>query len=250
MSIYQFKAELKSPVIAVDYGLGLDSLLAAAMFTATGKVKHDALKDVSIAKSEHMLEGKSFTLYHASCGFFTAPTVYAKETIVRSRRASEMGPEFYDATKKLSFDVNQKSNEWKAILNHYRTVTTPAIVWFIDTDEPEQIKELLASLGFIGKRRGQGWGELGKITYKLAPHASAIIDLSGYPLRPIPSEIWKPLQADHVNAPESMSSGYTISAWEADALLCAMPLSPMIDLSHSHTNTEEPFFQFKQSEAA
>jgi hypothetical protein len=266
---YEITALLKTPIIATDFSLSLDSLLAAAVHQENGSIKHDALAQVPIKRSIRQLNGADFVLYHASCVFFTAPVIFTEETFVRSRRLSEMGPEFYDGEKirntknnkgkpkdTLNFDFSQKNGDWKSLLNVYRVVTAPALVWFVETDNPERIVELLSSMGFIGKRRGQGFGELGLITYRAIDHA-ATHDANGLPLRPIPEEIWRTACLASESSPTGMSDNYTTycanppmgscanytpSAWEAEAMLCAMPASPTIDLSHE--NAAAPIFQF------
>lgn len=244
--VYRITAELRSPIIAMPYGLGLDSLLSAAIFAQTGKFGHEAMACVPVAATIHS-QGDAgcqakFVLYHASCAYFANPVVFTKETIMRRRRRDEIGPEFF-AGKVMRkgasgnpWSVDQGKGDYNALIPEYQVTNTSTLVWFVKTDQPQLVCDLLSSLAFIGKRRGQGFGELGQVGFCAAGMTSALIDAAGYPLRPIPLSIWstwKEFYAGNKDARVEPSAGYSISAWENEPMLCAMPQSPYIDAENA-----------------
>ena len=251
---YRITVELRSPVIAMPYGLGLDSLLSAASFQASGLVGHEAMSSVPVvatrfnAGADLSMSSGSFILYHASCAYFANPVSFSKETIVRRRRRDEIGPEFFAGAKprkgasKHPWSVDQDTGDYLALLQDYQVTNTQSLVWYVDTDQPQVICDLLASLAFIGKRRGQGFGELGQVSYRVAggDNGTALFDANGYPRRPIPLS-FSENYACNKNARVEPSSGYSISAWENEPILCVMPPSPYIDIGDLACVDEDGF---------
>ena len=115
-------ATMKSAAIIQGW-LPLESLLAAAVFERTGKMREDALALVPL--DSRMLTGDvtpDARLWLASGANLLGHVTTAEETIIRRRRREETGPEFYTANPRARttdpFAIEQRSYDFKALLSY------------------------------------------------------------------------------------------------------------------------------------
>lgn len=239
MANYLFEARLRAPLIADLPGLHLDSLLAAAVCLQDGSIRDAAGEKTGVCYS--IVAG--FKLYHASSCHVPPNTSSQLVAVVRNRTSAEVGPEFYAGKKTSSTKTKQPQNPWafdrvrgdfKNILNTYRALQPGKCYWLAETDVPDRILELLDSLGGLGKRSRQGYGEIAGLAYSELPtDTNAVLTEKGYPRRVLPIEVYAELLQDAglvapVDVQPTMMRNYAISGWENPLRKCVCP--PNVDL--------------------
>lgn len=235
MATYLIEARMRAPIIAELPGLHLESILAAAVYLQTG-LKHEAAADkTGIRKS--IVAG--FSLYHASSCFIPPATKRSKVSVIRRRSRNEMGPEFYagtptKSTKKHPWSVDQGIDPYRALMVEYDALEATSCYWLVETDDPERILELLDApeLSGIGKRTGQGWGQIASVHYRELPAGtSAVLDEAGFPRRVMPLPVYTEMTRGLPALPLEeaplclMLRNYTVSGWENPPLLCVAPVA-------------------------
>lgn len=239
MANYLFEARLRAPLIADLPGLHLDSLLAAAVCLQDGSIRDAAGEKTGVRST--VVSG--FKLYHASSCHIPPNTSSQLVTVVRNRTSAEVGPEFYAGKKVRNTKNSQAQHPWwfnrgsgdfKNIINTYRALQPGRCYWLAETEEPDRILELLDSLGGLGKRSRQGYGEIAGLSYSELPaDTSAVLTEKGYPRRVLPAEVYAALLQDAgLSAPAdvqpTMMRNYAISGWENPLRKCVCP--PNVDL--------------------
>lgn len=180
-SIFRLEVKLATPVILQGY-LTLESLLAAAVYEETGLMRDEALAQVPI-KFQETTEGK---LWHASAFFYGSAPRFIPHTIIRRRRRDEIGPDFYDGNTRMRKDpygITQDTGDYKALLNEYKSTDAQSLVWYA-TGDAERCAGLVASLGGLGKRRGEGFGQIADVSVR-ATNAGSLVCKKGLVMRPI-----------------------------------------------------------------
>jgi len=229
-SVIFFEARLASPLIVQPGSLCLESVLSAAVYEQTGKFGDDAMPHVPLVFSDHA----GVRIYHASSILFAKPVFYSKETIIRRRRREEIGPDYYSGKKVRASKKPSKTNPWsceqgngdyKALMNDYRVVNARSVGWFAESEDPEKVADMIMSLSWIGKRRGQGFGQIDAVLVRETKESSALFDVSGMPRRAIPVDAYLELSGGNGldGVPVAMSRNYAPSAWSREPLLCAVP---------------------------
>lgn len=179
---FKLEVTLRCPAILQGFNT-LESLLAAAVHEQTGAIREEALAQVPIARDGDV--------WQASAVFFEGFYGYGDQTTIRRRRNSETGPDYYEGRgregKKGQWFLDQGTGAYKALLNAYRTPLCRRLVWFADGDA-DACERLLYSLQSIGKRRGQGFGEIDDVI-AFETNESPLVDSRGLVLRPIPLEM-------------------------------------------------------------
>lgn len=179
---FKLSVQMKSAVI-IHGPLTLESLLAAATHEKSGATREQALSDVPISTAT--VAGRR--LWLSSGVMYQGTMRYRQETIIRRRRGDEVGEEFYDANPRQRKDpwaIDQARGRHKALLNTYLAWQADTLVWLADGN-PERCADLLRSLMFIGKRRGQGFGEIGYVQWSYADD-NPIVAPDGSVRRPVP----------------------------------------------------------------
>lgn len=239
-------AKLASPAI-IQGSFTLEGLLAAAVFERTGKMRDDALARVPLTSKQPNDEAGA-RLWLASAVHYLGHVAIAEETILRRRRRDETGPDFYlgnpRARKTCPFAIEQSRDDYKALLNSYSSTYCEALVWFGHGDA-QQCADLIESLAFIGKRRGQGFGQISEVSVRQFA-ADPVIRPDGMVRRPIPASWLAMLEGA---APIERQRQAFVSAhhpvWAHPAELCAVPGSCEIteaDITMASAPEDEPFF--------
>lgn len=206
--------------------LTLESLLAAAVFEQTGKMREDALDLVPIERTT------DHGFWLASSVFYGGKVTHDNTSIIRRRRRDETGPDFYDANTNVRknsdpYAVEQGRDDLKALMHEYPTVHAEKLVWFA-RGAAEQCRRMLESLTFIGKRRGQGFGEISSVAVTTVDE-HPLLDACGMVRRPIP--VTQLSLISGAAAQDKQRLAYAATAhpfWGSDAALCAIP--PEADL--------------------
>lgn len=234
---YLLSASLRSPILVEDFGLCLESLLAASVYAETGEMRDAALRQTGVPT---MRVGAD-EIHLASCAFFAQPTSFGQETILRRRTREEIGPDFYAARRmrkqpatskaqpKHAWHCEQGMGDFKALMNTYRTVSTSHLIWIAELEDPDRAVDRIYKLAFIGKRRGQGFGEIGQVTAREV-NASPLLDGVGQPRRPMLLSTWNAMQGAESPVSVMPSAGYAHPSWANEPELCAMPPSPFINM--------------------
>lgn len=180
MRPFMLEARLGTPMIQEpDAYLTLDSVLAAAIYQKTG--------DVEMAHGAIPLQ-KIGGLWCGSAAFLIDPRYQAQKFIASLRQ--HFGDYDDDARKK----VLRVGGPDKPDLDARQSAQADRIVWF-GVGDPERCRELIASLGGIGKKVAQGYGEiLGASVIDLTLDRAAVLP-DGTPARPIPVSAWARIRA-------------------------------------------------------
>lgn len=218
-SNFRIEAALKTPAILRGY-ITLESLLAAAVNERTGLMRDEALAQVPIT-SALTPEG---VLWSASAFFFGSIPKVISHTVVRRRRRDEIGPDFFDGnprSKKNPFFVEQSRDDFCALLNIYRAFQVESLVWYAHGDAGECAR-LLSSLISIGKRRGEGFGQLGNVSVTAVSHGPLTFE-DGTVTRPIPLKMMPYLETNVATTQRIETTSSVHPVWLNNACECAVP---------------------------
>jgi len=175
-------AALASPIIIGGGYLTLDALLASILF--------EELQDVDAAHAAIPIV-KSDEVFHASAAILE-PIHTENISFVANLRADHA----LDADlllKNRHGRIHRKlgrkrRQDYGAVMNRYKALTVDEVTWFAEGDGP-QIDKLLKGTGFIGKRRGSGFGEVTE--WKIEPAGyNGVLGPSNQPMRPVPVELF------------------------------------------------------------
>src|SRR4051812_15643811 len=79
--------------------------------------------------------------------------------------------------------------DFGAVMNSYGQATADEAVWFAEGDA-DRVRDLLAGVHFIGKRRASGFGEVA--AWSVEPdELDGVVGHFGEPLRPVPVEMFE-----------------------------------------------------------
>lgn len=240
--------KLASPAI-IQGSLTLESLLAAAVFERTGKMRNEALSEVPLT-SRQIGDDPDARLWLASAVHHLGHVTMGEEAILRRRRRDETGPDFYTANlrakKSCPYAIEQGRDDYKALLNPYTTTHCEALVW-LGHGDAQQCANLLESLTFIGKRRGQGFGQIAEVCVRSFA-SDPVLWPNGLVRRPIPSA-WLALIEGAAPIGQQQKAYISVKhpSWAHRPELCAVPASCQItesdlDITPASTSQEELFF--------
>lgn len=232
MNVSNFRLEVKlaTPVILQGY-LTLESLLAAAVYQETGEMQDAALSKVPIESSPT----PAGQLWHASSFFYGSPPRFTPHTIIRRRRRDEIGAAFYDPNPRMRKDpygITQGAGDYKALLNEYRSTIVESLVWYA-TGDAQKCIDLALALGAIGKRRGEGFGEIAGVSVQ-ATQANPLVADNGTVMRPIPESMLAFLPgATSLQRFENVVDRHP--GWLHNPVKCAVPPNRIDDHHGAHT---------------
>lgn len=221
----RFKIELflRCPGIFDGFNT-LESLLAAAIHEQTGLQRESALAHVPLVRLGD--------LWMASGMYFSGYVGQTEQVITRARRRSEIGPDYFEGRQRKSklgrWHVDQGSGDFKRLYSTYHATECRRLVWYAEGD-PEACQDLLLSLQAIGKRRGQGFGEIESCQVHLS-NVSAIIDARGLVRRPIPLTMLGLVEgAADAKLQRIAVEAWKHPFWDCERVACAVPDYPMLD---------------------
>lgn len=222
---------MKSAAI-IQGPLTLESLLAAAVNEATGRIRDEALANVPI----DTIDAGGTRLWMASGVFFAGAVRRTSEIIIRRRHFTEIGPDFYEpnarARKRDPYEIDQTNGNYKALMNTYPAIQANRLVWFARGDA-QACAELVSSLMWIGKRRGQGFGEIDKVQVQEV-NENPLVDAHGMVRRPIPADLLAQVPgAAPAQAQRLARVPCQHPTWAHPPVLCAVPQSLELSLAPS-----------------
>lgn len=240
---FRLDVTLAVPVV-LDGPLLLEGLCAAAVYGRTGLMRDSAMANVPIAVAA--IAGLMTPL--ASSYFFDGLVTAGRHTVVRRRRRDEVGPEFYDgaprARGKDPWEVEQSTGDYLALLRRYQAFDATTVSW-VGVGDGEAVADLVRSLHFIGKRRGQGCGQIAAVAYS-SVSASALFPLlhaDGAVARPLPVAVAQAL--DVACSPSNARLAQCATehpAWAHRPTLCVMP-DPMRRRADEPATADGAFFE-------
>jgi hypothetical protein len=175
LETFVLRAHLRTPIIRRGF-VTLDALLMATL--GTGDVSH-------LVRCE---EG----LYFASAGFAVDATATQRASFVASMRP-EHSPQWLEVVRSNTLDGDLKiglsrQREGGNIISAYTATVAKAIEWYA-TGEAQSVLDVMHTVGFIGKRRTAGFGEV--THWETEPgDLDGLVGYGNEPLRPIPTERW------------------------------------------------------------
>lgn len=239
---FRLEVTLKSSAI-IQGPLTLESLCAASVFESTGLMREEALALVPIASE--MVNG--FRVWQASSVCFEGHIRRGIEVIPRRLRRSEIGPEFFDGNSRVRkgdpWGVEQGKGNYKALLNSYPTIQAERLVW-VASGDAHACAEMIRDLMFIGKRRGQGFGQISSVS--LMPSLEhPVIDINGFVRRPIPVEMLSYLTAAKPESEQKIAFvPVSHPTWASPAIRCAVANEMQAHAKNGLVESEvEEFFE-------
>ena len=178
---FRVVAHLRSSAI-IRGELCLESLLAACVHDTKGLVREQAMAEVPV----EVLNTPEGPVWLASAAMHYGATRVEEHTVIRSRHFSEIGPDFYDPNpraRKCGWAVEQKAGDFMTVFNVYPLLQVSKIVWYAKGDMAA-CRSLLATQGWLGKRRGSGFGEVDQ--FEVRPWSgNPVVDPNGMVRRPV-----------------------------------------------------------------
>lgn len=223
MAKFRIEVTLRCP--GIFDGLNtLESLLSAAIHEQTGLQRENALALVPLEKVGDLWQCSA--LYYE--GFYGN----GEEAIIRHRRRSETGADFYEARQRRSkfgqWHVDQKTGDYKTLFNLYKTTLCRRLVWFASGDA-DKCQRLLYSLQAIGKRRKQGYGEIEDVM-TFPTDESPVVDARGMVRRPIPLQHLASVPGALASEKQTLELvAWRHPFWDGERTVCAVPDSQYLD---------------------
>ena len=175
-------AQLEVPIILGGGYLTFDAPLASLIFEKTG--------DVDLAHSTIPLACTA-GLFHASAALLEPFGRNGVSFVANLRADHALDPDLLLKNNRGAIHKKlgrTRRREFGAVMNRYISFNASKITWYAEGDG-EAVEQLLSDVGFIGKRRGSGFGQVtgwsvepGDLDGILGPFAD--------PLRPIPLEMF------------------------------------------------------------
>lgn len=217
---FRVVAHMKTPAL-IHGDLPLESLLAACVYNESGAMREDALKQVPIDFMDTP-EGK---IWLASAAMFDGHLKQTEHIVVRGRHFSEMGPAFYEPNPRARKDgwaVDQGTGPYKRLMTPYTVYEVSRLVWYA-TGNIKRCKDLLKTQGWIGKRRGSGFGEVSE--YEVLPWTgNPVVDTRGMVRRPVALRKLGYLEGALPRGRQRVINTVdSHPAWLHDQELCAVP---------------------------
>lgn len=174
-------ARLAAPIVFAGGYLTLDALLAAVLFERSGDVD---------AAHEAVPLARSGGLFHASAAILEPWDSRPVSFVANLRADHSLDPDLLKRERgKVHRKIGRKARrDFGAVMNRYAAVAAPEAVWYAEGDA-EAAERLLQGVGFIGKRRASGFGEVSRWSFAESD-SDGIAGPFGEPLRPVPAEMF------------------------------------------------------------
>lgn len=176
------RATMASPFIPGAGYMTLDGILGAVLF--------DQLQDVEAAHAAIPVTCQD-GLFLASAADYTGAR-YSQSFCAGLHAAHSLDPELIRKNKSGRMHRGLDTTVTN-VMNSYAVVYAPTIEWQVQGDALA-IARLLTPIQFIGKRRTAGFGEVAAWSVEAVTDAHpryALEDEYGYPLRPIPADLFQ-----------------------------------------------------------
>lgn len=244
---------LRSPVLMGPEGfLTLDAILAAALYQIH--------QDVERAHSEIPL-AQTAGIWHGSAMFHLGDTAPISHVVIAGLNPVRPMDYPMERLTGVPASLNSKEAPFAATQDTYFGAWSRRIVFFGCGDR-KRVKTLLELLPGIGKKVGQGFGQIDSIRIHSTASDLSLAFPDGTPTRPIPSRIWQGAGLADVN--EDMATWHPPYWRQSNANLCQVPTRqilskaeleimeeaempplalPSLTLDHEHIDGMDFFFQ-------
>jgi len=160
----------------------LDALLAAILFDSGASVEEAHIR-IPLQNTQG--------LWHGSAAIYETLEVGRQAFVANLRANHDLDPSLVAKNKhgKVHSKISLlRRQQFGAVMNGYSYLVTEAITWYGEGDAV-QVEKLLRSVGFIGKRRASGFGEV-KAIELTESESDGVVSPFGEPLRPVPQELF------------------------------------------------------------
>lgn len=182
MDRFKVTAALRSPLVVNGGYMTLDALLAALIYEHTGDLER-AHADIPL----HNTQG----LWHGSAAIYEKWDEQRVGFVANLQARHDLDLDLIAQNKQGKTHTMigmTRRREFGAVMNSYRTVTTPTVTWYAQGDA-DAVRRLLAGVSFIGKRRASGFGQVAGFTIE-PDELDGVTGFFGEPLRPVPLELF------------------------------------------------------------
>lgn len=184
MNSFKITLTLASPLVAQKGGyMTLDGLLAALKFEATGDLEQ-AHNDLPLQRTQGV--------WHASAAHLETWHVGRVGFVANLRAMHDMDIDLIarkkDGQPHSKLGLTRRS-DFGAVMNSYNHHAAAAISWYAQGDA-EAVGRMLEGVGFIGKRRASGFGQVSGLQIE-PDELNGVIGHFGEPLRPVPVQVFR-----------------------------------------------------------
>jgi CRISPR type IV-associated protein Csf3 len=183
MDRFKVTMALGSPIVSNGGYMTLDALLAALIFEATGDLEQ-AHATIPLANTDG--------LWHASAAMVEKTDAGRVSFVANLRAAHDLDLGLIAKNPKGNTHTAlglTRRRDFGAVMNSYKLFTAPAITWYAQGDALA-VERLLRDVGFIGKRRASGYGQVTGLSLEAAD-LDGVTGFFGEPLRPVPVALFK-----------------------------------------------------------
>ena len=182
MDRFAVTLRLGSPLVTGGGYMTLDALLAAILFDS-GSTVEDAHTQIPLQNTKG--------LWHGSAAIYETVEVGRQAFVANLRANHDLDSDLVAKNKhgKVHSKISLlRRQQFGAVMNGYSYLVTEAVTWYGEGDAV-QVEQLLRSVGFIGKRRASGFGEV-KAIELTESESDGVVSVFGEALRPVPQELF------------------------------------------------------------
>ena len=173
---------LGSPLVTGGGYMTLDALLAAILF--------DSGESIEVAHANIPLQNTQ-GLWHGSAAIYETLEVGRQAFVANLRATHDLDPSLVARNKQGQLHTKlslSRRREFGAVMNGYHYLVAESVSWYGEGDAVK-VESLLRSVGFIGKRRASGFGEVKAVELTVS-ESDGVVSPIGEPLRPVPLELF------------------------------------------------------------
>jgi CRISPR type IV-associated protein Csf3 len=224
MSAFIVRITLNTPVI-LNPVLTLDGLLARLAFDLSGDAEA-AIGGLPLERTGPIHK----PIHKASHLFAEGPAPATPVNMVRMVRpgktltADMVRPQ--RAGKKIA-NVMIHRGDFKSLMDGY-TARMPRALWAFGRGDAGAVEAALAQVKAIGKKRAQGWGEIGRIDVEAveADERFGLMTADGLPARAVPWPLWREIGGREDVTTTMAKTGFP--RWAVEAEFCAVPTDEVV----------------------
>jgi hypothetical protein len=183
--------DIKTPIIGKI--MTLDTLLAYVVAQRL---------DGDFSKAYNQLPLKQTNgLYHASTGIIHQPEPFSTTYIAGLHAGHYLDADIVEINSRTGKHPRlseKRKREFGNVMHKYYG-TFGKSIWFFFEGDGDEVINLMMEMPFIGKKSTTGWGELNLDSIEIeTATVNGVLDVDGYPLRPIPDFLYKGVKNNDV----------------------------------------------------
>ena len=184
MDTFKVSFLLGTPLIAQEGGyMTLDGLLAALVFEASGDLER-AHNDLPLKRTEGV--------WHASAALLDRWHSGRMGFVANLRAMHDMDLDLIarkpDGQPHTKLGLTRR-RDFGAVMNSYHAHSASTISWYAQGNA-DAVERLLRGVGFIGKRRASGFGQVTGLRVE-PDDLNGVVGHFGEPLRPVPVSVFR-----------------------------------------------------------